>query len=66
MSLDINSLGNAKPIRSPKNRMVVLILNMDEFSFIAFKIWKARSKIPMVRVNEHSYLPYLSPNEMRA
>jgi hypothetical protein len=41
-SLDANPLGNAKSVRSPKNGMVVLQLNVDGFSFITFKILKAK------------------------
>ena len=65
-SINVNPLRNTEPIRSPKNKMVVLQLNVDGFSFITFKILKAKSKIPSVRVNKCSYFPYLSTSEMRA
>ena len=48
MSLIDNPFENTEPIRSPKNGMVVLQLNVDGFSCITFKILKAKSKTLMV------------------
>ena len=64
-SLDVNPLKNTEPIRASKNKMRILQLNVDRFSFIAFEILKVKSKTPTIRTNEHLYLLCLGTSEMR-
>jgi len=45
-----------------ENKMVVLTLNLNWFSFIAFKILKAKSKIPTI---QKMFILCLNTNEMK-